>query len=110
MSTLEMFEGRLTVLTGPDAAWARTGASQLRAGLRVRTVTVGRDIGDPSGDLLGRFGPDAAGAVLVRPDGYVSWRTQSCAADSGGDSTARLITAARAMLGLSLAGETLMDA
>ena len=63
LSTLDVFEGRLTVLTGPDAAWARAGAARLRADLLpVRTVTVGRDIGDPSGDLLPRFGLDASGS------------------------------------------------
>ena len=63
MSTLDLFEGRLTVLAGPEADWARAGAGRLRADLLpVRTVTAGRDIRDPGRDLLDRFGLTSTGA------------------------------------------------
>ena len=104
LSTLDVFEGRLTVLTGPDAAWARAGAARLRADLLpVRTVTVGRDVGDPSRDMLPRFGLDASGAVLIRPDGYVAWRAESAATDS----SSQLVAATRMMLGIAPVRELL---
>ena len=100
ISTLDLFEGRLTVLAGPDADWARAGAGRLRAELLpIRTVTAGRDIRDPGGDLLDRFGLSSTGAVLVRPDGYVVWR----ASTEGFDARQRLIEAAQASLGASSA-------
>lgn len=98
LSTLDLFEGRLTVLAGPDADWARAGAGRLRAELLpVRTVTAGRDIRDPAGDLLDRFGLSSTGAVLVRPDGYVVWRARS----DGFASRQQLIDAAQTSLGIS---------
>ena len=104
LSTLDLFEGRLTVLAGPDADWARSGAGRLRAELApVRTVTAGRDIRDPGGDLLDRFGLSTSGAVLVRPDGYVVWRAPA----GGFGARERLIGAARASLGISYTRELL---
>ena len=64
---------------------------------------VGRDVGDPSGDLLPRFGLDASGAVLVRPDGYVAWRAESAATDS----SSQLVAATRMMLGIASVRELL---
>lgn len=78
LSTLDLFEGRLTVLAGPEAEWARAGAGHLRADLLpVRTVTVGRDVRDPSRELLDRYGLQATGAAVIRPDGYVAWRSRA---------------------------------
>ena len=34
---------------------------------------------DGNGAFLERYGIVAEGAVLVRPDGYVAWRSRSCA-------------------------------
>jgi putative polyketide hydroxylase len=38
-------------------------------------------IKDPDGQWAAIYGIDDAGAVLVRPDGYVAWRSRSMAAD-----------------------------
>ena len=55
-STLDLFDGRLTLLTGSDAAAWRAAADRI-TGPPLTVVDVGQ-----------------AGAVLVRPDGHVAWR------------------------------------
>ena len=75
ISTLDLFEGRLTVLAGPDADWARTGRDVCGPScLPVRTVTAGRDIRDPGGDLLRSFRAELDRRGAGAPDGYVVWR------------------------------------
>jgi hypothetical protein len=39
------------------------------------------DLGDPAGDWHNAYGVDADGAVLVRPDGHVAWRSRSGASN-----------------------------
>ena len=55
-STLDLFDGRLTLLTGQDTAAWRAAADRI-AGPPLAVVDVGQE-----------------GAVLVRPDGHVAWR------------------------------------
>ena len=55
-STLDLFEGRLTLLTGRDTAAWQAAADRI-AGPPLAVVDVGQE-----------------GAVLVRPDGHVAWR------------------------------------
>ena len=60
-STLDLFDGRLTLLVGREAAAWRAAADRIAAegsgGPPLAVVDVGQD-----------------GAVLVRPDGHVAWR------------------------------------
>jgi hypothetical protein len=86
-STLDLFDGRLTVLTGPDGGWDEH-ADELIAGVRV-----GHDVPDPRGAIQGayRLGPESA--VLVRPDGVVAWRHDGPARPEA------LVTAVRTALG-----------
>jgi putative polyketide hydroxylase len=46
------------------------------------TVGEGGDLGDPDGNWHEAYGVDAGGAVSVRPDGHVAWRSRSTASDS----------------------------
>jgi hypothetical protein len=46
-------------------------------------VTIGGpELADVSGQWLSRYGIEADGAVLVRPDGHIAWRSTSAAADA----------------------------
>lgn len=82
-STLDLFEGRLTVLTGRDGHGWRSAARQLAAtGLPVAALTVGAELTDPRGRMTRAYGLGRRGAVLVRPDGYVAWRCDSAPADA----------------------------
>jgi 2-polyprenyl-6-methoxyphenol hydroxylase-like FAD-dependent oxidoreductase len=55
-STLDLFDGRLTLLVGRDAAAWRAAADRVAGGPPLAVVDVGQD-----------------GGVLVRPDGHVAW-------------------------------------
>ncbi len=73
-SSLDLFDGRLTVLTGPAGRGWRTPVAELAlAGIPVAVLGLGQELADPTGELAARYGLDADGCVLVRPDGYVSW-------------------------------------
>jgi putative polyketide hydroxylase len=45
------------------------------------------ELGDPEGTWQRAYGLEPDGAVLVRPDGYVGWRTRC-----GVDNPARVLT------------------
>jgi aklavinone 12-hydroxylase len=87
LSTLDLFGRDFVLIAGAsgqdwcDAATAAGAAS----GVAVRTYRLGEDLTSesPLADLLG-IGD--AGAVLVRPDGFVAWR----AADAGPSSSPTL--------------------
>jgi hypothetical protein len=78
LSTLDLFEGRLTLLTGRCGhGWAVAAAevvTDVPGGTSLDVVIVGRDIRDLGGSLQRRYRLGDAGAVLVRPDGYVAAR------------------------------------
>ncbi|QYN32328.1 FAD-dependent oxidoreductase [Pseudonocardia sp. DSM 110487] len=81
-SVLDLFEDRLTVLTGHGGAGWRRAAART-PGVPLEVLVAGRDLPDPSGSLCAayRLGPDSA--VLVRPDGIVAWRHDGPCADHG---------------------------
>jgi len=71
-STLDLFEGRLTLVSGPDAgSWAGAAAVP---GVPLQVLT-----GDDRLARAYRLGPGSA--VLVRPDGRVAWRSDGACAD-----------------------------
>lgn len=74
LSTLDLFGPGFTLLAASDAAAWRAQAERPR---RVPLAAYG--IGGPGLEDDGRFAPaygvDADGAVLVRPDGHVAWRS-----------------------------------
>jgi hypothetical protein len=73
LSSLDLFDGRWTLLTAQTRAedWLKAAASAV---IDLQFVAVGRDVLDPSGEWPARYGV-ADGAVLIRPDGHVAWRT-----------------------------------
>jgi 2-polyprenyl-6-methoxyphenol hydroxylase-like FAD-dependent oxidoreductase len=77
LSSLDLFGGgQFVLLAGPDGApWA--GAAQEAAqalGVPLATHVLGPDI-DPSGRFPEAYGVPQDGATLVRPDGFVAWRS-----------------------------------
>ncbi len=67
-STLDLFDGRLTVLTGPCGRW------DTPRDVPIAVFRVGRDLPDPHGAIQRAYRLGPASAVLVRPDGVVAWR------------------------------------
>ncbi|WP_238014776.1 FAD-dependent monooxygenase [Dactylosporangium sp. AC04546] len=85
LSTVDLFDRSLVLLTGPQGgAWATAfDAVAAAVGARAASHTVGA-LGDlvPADDCFARrYRLGAAGAVLVRPDGFVAWRAGALAAD-----------------------------
>jgi 2-polyprenyl-6-methoxyphenol hydroxylase-like FAD-dependent oxidoreductase len=86
ISTVDLYDGGFILLTGPDNAGWVTAAAQVRAELAVPVTVFGlgtdlAPVDEPIGDLLKRYGLDAAGGCLIRPDGFVGFRSVSRADD-----------------------------
>jgi 2-polyprenyl-6-methoxyphenol hydroxylase-like FAD-dependent oxidoreductase len=83
VSTLDL-AGQYLVLAGPEGArWiqaAGTAASRCD-GVRLDAWRVGPDLQDPEGRFAETFGLTASGATLIRPDGFVAWRSPAMATD-----------------------------
>jgi 2-polyprenyl-6-methoxyphenol hydroxylase-like FAD-dependent oxidoreductase len=78
ISTLDLFGTHFVALAGPDGepwcAAARDAAAAL--GLEVDAFRVGAaGLADPGGRLPDAYGIAAAGVSIVRPDGFVGWRS-----------------------------------
>ncbi|WP_222270080.1 FAD-dependent monooxygenase [Modestobacter marinus] len=85
MSTLDLFDGRLTLLTGREGGdWCAAAQHLAAGGPPLAVLRLGLDLPDPDGSLALRYGVGARGAVLVRPDGFVAWQTSSAAGDRAG--------------------------
>lgn len=79
LSTLDLFGRRFVLLTGADAApWcnaAQRVARNLNLPLDALRVAPDGDLSDPRGQFETAYGLTTTGAVLVRPDGVVAWRS-----------------------------------
>lgn len=79
ISSLDLFTRNFVLLAGPDGdAWcraARDAAGQYGLELDVFCVGGGGNFSDPAGRFTEVYGIGANGAVLVRPDGFVAWRS-----------------------------------
>ncbi|HEX6340299.1 FAD-dependent monooxygenase [Umezawaea sp.] len=83
LSTVDLLDVVPVLFAGPaGAGWAEAAAEVARAsGVPVRCHHVGRDVVDVTGRFTEVYGIAEDGAVLVRPDGFVAWRTTGAAAD-----------------------------
>jgi putative polyketide hydroxylase len=80
-STLDLFDGQLTLLIGRRGrGWRRAAARLADTGLPIAGLTGGVDIAEADGRLALAYRIGETGAVLVRPDGYVAWRCDVAAA------------------------------
>ncbi|GAA3582908.1 FAD-dependent oxidoreductase [Amycolatopsis ultiminotia] len=78
ISTIDLFWDDFVLLTGTrDSGWleaAERVAKQLSVPLRCYVVGPGGDL-VPESDWAARYGVSGDGAVLVRPDAFVAWRS-----------------------------------
>jgi putative polyketide hydroxylase len=81
-STLDLFHREFVLLTGADAHWRE--ATEKIGARRVGIKCVQFGGGDlAAGDFWPEsFGVGADGAILVRPDGFVAWRSPALPADA----------------------------
>lgn len=79
ISTLDLFDTSFTLLAGPAGGdWGEAARAIARAhGIPLQAFTVGPDgdLLDPEGLWRTVYGVGTQGAVLVRPDGHVMWRS-----------------------------------
>ncbi|MDB5583116.1 MAG: 2-polyprenyl-6-methoxyphenol hydroxylase [Bradyrhizobium sp.] len=84
VDALSLFDGRFTLLAGPEGeAWveaARRSDAALNPKVHAYRVAPDGDLA-PELDFSALYGIGPAGAVLVRPDGHVAYRAQSTPAD-----------------------------
>ncbi len=83
ISTLDLFGRNFVLLVGPEGdSWregARAAAKQL--GIELDIHEIGKNgVADPAGVFSSAYAITRSGAVLVRPDGFVAWRSK----DAGG--------------------------
>ena len=80
-STLDLFEREFVLLTDmTNQGWRRAAlraASELKVPLAAYSIGAGGDFDDEEARFGELYGLDAGGAVLVRPDGHVAWRSRS---------------------------------
>jgi len=98
ISTLDLYDIDFVLLTGPRGqAWrtaSRRAVEQLGMPLRCYSIGAEDDLFDESDVWPRLYGVGVDGAVLVRPDGHVAWRTTS----SEGNPSDHLVAALRRIL------------
>lgn len=100
VSTLDLVEpGRFALLTA-SPEWARAGDALAGGAIPLDVLEEGPDWSDPAGGWAAVSGLGEAGAVLVRPDQHVAWR--SVGADPTGDPAATLAAALGALRGIGV--------
>jgi putative polyketide hydroxylase len=81
LSSLDLFDTSFTLLAGGSGGGWREAAAEVAehhpAPLQAFTVGAGGDLSDPSGRFDKLYGIGGEGAVLVRPDGFVAWRSRT---------------------------------
>ncbi|UUN27420.1 FAD-dependent oxidoreductase [Streptomyces sp. FIT100] len=79
LSTLDLFgDGFVLLADSAGGRWAETAARaarELGLTLTVHAIGPGAGLADEDGRFRQRYGLAAGGAVLVRPDGFVCWRS-----------------------------------
>jgi 2-polyprenyl-6-methoxyphenol hydroxylase-like FAD-dependent oxidoreductase len=87
ISTLDLFGKGFVVLTGPEGgAWraaADEAASSLGVPIDVWQVGGEHGLRDVDGRFFEAYALEPGGAVLVRPDSFVAWRTSGLASADG---------------------------
>ncbi|MFE2936009.1 FAD-dependent monooxygenase [Streptomyces sp. NPDC059278] len=75
LSTHDLLFPGFTLITGPAGSHWAAAFAETAGEVPARTVVVGRDIAVVDDSLLERLGITEDGAVLVRPDSHIAWRS-----------------------------------
>jgi hypothetical protein len=80
ISSVDLIGPHFLLMAGAGGdAWRHAAKSVVVSWPPLVTHLVGKDseVSDPDGNWHGAYGIETDGAVLVRPDGYVAWRSRS---------------------------------
>ncbi|MBM3341287.1 MAG: hypothetical protein FJY56_04120 [Betaproteobacteria bacterium] len=95
VAALDVVDKAFVLLAGNrGASWcdaARKAAETLRVPLTAYTVGAGAELGDADNRWASAYGVQADGAVLLRPDGHVAWRSSGGAPDDATSVIARVL-------------------
>lgn len=99
VSTIDLSDGSFVVLSA-SRSWVEAAREVAeKSGIGVDAYLVGTgdgaDLRDPDGHWVSQYAVGSDGAVLIRPDGHVAWRTDQTADDQYGE----LSSALRSTLG-----------
>jgi putative polyketide hydroxylase len=80
VSTLDLLDGRFVLMAGPDgAAWCKAARVVAETqGIALAAYCIGgpdADLFDRENGWQAKMGISSEGALLVRPDGFVAWRS-----------------------------------
>lgn len=92
VSTLDL-AGNFLVLAGAEGQpWIRAAkeAASGFPGLVLDGYCVGQDLQDPERRFADAYGIGSRGAVLIRPDGFIAWRSAGDSVDCAGELTGAL--------------------
>ncbi len=86
ISTLDLLDGRFVLLAGANGGFWCEAAAAVKAslGIELRAYRIGpdADLLDLENGWTAKMGVSSEGAVLVRPDGFVAWRTRTLTTSS----------------------------
>lgn len=87
LSTIDLVGPEFSLIAGSKGLdWKKVAADVgEKAGLAVQCHVIGDGLVDVEGTFHDRFGIGDTGAVLVRPDGFIAWRTQRLGPDAAAD-------------------------
>lgn len=81
-STLDLFQRTWVLLAEDERWWTAAAKASERLGIAVECPRIGLDVKPSDPDAFrGAFGLKPGGASLIRPDGYVAWRSPELPAD-----------------------------
>lgn len=85
ISTLDLLDGRFILLAGEDGIeWCEAAATvkdRLKIELAAYCIGPDADLLDQENEWAARMGVSPEGAVLIRPDGFIAWRTSTTTAN-----------------------------
>jgi putative polyketide hydroxylase len=95
ISTIDVYDGGFVLFTGPAGeAWKHAAEQAVEElGVPVKVHSLGTDlmpVDEAIDQLLGRYGLEPGGALLVRPDGFVGYRAAAGVNDEYGALTSAL--------------------
>ena len=84
ISTHDLVGQGFVLLVGHSgSAWIEAArALTRREGAPLTSFLIGRDLDDPTDAFLARTGLGPSGALIVRPDGFIAWRSVDGSADA----------------------------